>query len=323
MLVDSLELFRKLRNKKAIGIASNNLGNTMLTMYRSLKSTGSESMCGMSKGEIVDFGCQYFRDAINLGEEAIEKIHQSEGFSVSYLIFMQQLSNRYFNRAMFLLTVREDHQDPKEAQRIGLSDLRTCMDMDREVVDNGDQEGFKGERDIHFELLLSRIKGLLLLLKIGYEDKWDVEDLFEEAHKELGDAMDDPDHTLFRDIGPSGQMQRLEEALMEYHCHVADKACDDLDVYHRHLILAGRVGIRMLVEDEYLIGESALLALTTLERYTRTLRGDDIDTQYIVSELIRYRGEIDEALGRQHKGNNDARESFFLSNMGDVFMECF
>ena len=36
VLVDALRLFRRLDNKKAIGIACNNLGNTMMGMYQEM-----------------------------------------------------------------------------------------------------------------------------------------------------------------------------------------------------------------------------------------------------------------------------------------------
>ena len=330
MLNDALDLFTKLGNEKAIGIANNNLGNTMLTMYRTMKKTGAPTLAGLSLETVIQNGCDYFKRSIDIGEEAIERINQEEGFTVNYLIFMQQLSNRYFNRAVFLLTVKDDHPDPHEAEYQGKMDLSTCKDMDREVVDNGDTEGFKGEKDVHFELLLSRIKGLLLLLKMGYEDEWGLEEIFAEAHKELMTALDQPMHSLFRDMEPSGQMQRLDYALIDYYRHVAEESHDEKRSRNAKT-MAARVAIRMLIEDEYLIADVAKLALKTIidfidaHRERREMFG--VDPSDLKSEIFRYRHQISEAMSLQFSRNakNDviARETFLLSNLGDVSMEGF
>ena len=199
-LHDAVELFRKLENSKAIGIANNNLGNVMLTIYRAMDKTLVPTMGGLSRKQVISKGCMYFKRAIDSGEEALEGINTTEGWSESYLVFMQQLSNRYFNRAMFLLTVRNDHPNPDEAENQGLTDLSTCKDMDREVVDNGDRVGFKGDEDVYFELLLGRIKGMLLLMKMGYEDVWGINELFSDAQDALAAALRIPNHALFRNV---------------------------------------------------------------------------------------------------------------------------
>ena len=138
-----------------------------------------------------------------MADAANEKLNALEGlfrntqhWSENYLIFMQQLSNRYFNRAMSLLTVSSET-------------TCTCKDMDREVVDNGDREGFKGEKDVYIELLLGRIKGLLLLMRMGYDDEWGIDELFDGARVALVSALSSPEHTLFRDLKPADQMQRF------------------------------------------------------------------------------------------------------------------
>ena len=53
--------------------------------------------------------------------------------------------------------------------------------MDREGIDNGDSHGFKGDRAVYFELFLGHIKGTLLqsIALVGYDDDWDIEELFE------------------------------------------------------------------------------------------------------------------------------------------------
>eukprot|EP00540_Astrosyne_radiata_P022988 CAMPEP_0116852458 /NCGR_PEP_ID=MMETSP0418-20121206/17302_1 /TAXON_ID=1158023 /ORGANISM="Astrosyne radiata, Strain 13vi08-1A" /LENGTH=342 /DNA_ID=CAMNT_0004484619 /DNA_START=293 /DNA_END=1318 /DNA_ORIENTATION=+ len=319
---EALDLFRKLENTKAMGIANNNLGNTMLTMYRTMKRIGADKMCDMSREQVIQKGIEYFKNAIDSGEEAIERINREEGWSTNYLVFMQQLSNRYFNRAIFLLTVRDDHPSPQEAESQGLMDLSTCKDMDREVVDNGDREGFKGDQDIHFELLLSRIQGVLMLLRLGYEDEWDLEDLFQDAEKELSRALRHPSQSLFLDIAPAGQMQRLENAHIDYFGLLGEKCEDEADKISNNL-KAARLAIRMLVEDDYVIGEAAMLALKAVIDClgNDTMDIVDLDVSDAQAKLFQYRQMIGEAIALQYSENMVRREAFKASNMGDFNME--
>jgi hypothetical protein len=82
-----------------------------------------------------------------------------------------------------MLTVKQDLGSPEEAEQQGLTNLETAKDMDREVVDNGDQYGFKGDSDLHFDLFMGRIKGILLLPQLGYEDIWDIDEIFPKLWK--------------------------------------------------------------------------------------------------------------------------------------------
>lgn len=323
---DALVLFTKLDNSKARGIASNNLGNVMLTMYRTMKKTNVPTLCDFSRAKIIQKGCRYFNAAINLGEEALKNTHDEEGFSVNYLIFMQQVSNRYFNRAMFLLTVRRDHPNPEEAKAQGMTDLLTCKDMDREVVDNGDHEGFKGDKDMYFELLMGRIKGLLLLMKMGYQDPWGIEEIFDEARAALETALATPDHPLFDHLGPAGQMQRLDSALIDYHIHKADQTDSDA-TKTEHVRKASQIAVRMMIEDDYVIGEAAVLALKALIDASHVSTEKDFggeDPSDVRSKLFQNRQHVTEILSLSY-GSNDLveRECFNASNLGDFSMEVF
>ena len=316
---NSLSLFTKLDNEKAIAIANNDLGIIMLTLYRTMKATGNTSLLyGFKKDELIEKGSAYFRKAIDIGEEAIERINQEEGFTVNYLIFMQQLSNRYFNRALFLLTVKDDHPDPEEAERQGLTDLATCKDMDREVVDNGDQEGFKGEMDVYFELLMGRIRGMLNLIQMGVEDEWGLDELLEDARKALVKALRIPSHPLFRHMEPAGQMQRLDFALIEYYSLDETK---DLD-------MAAKIAIRMLMEDDYVIGENAVVALKTIidtlsdGRATGDLHG--MDPSDVRSQLFHCRHLLFETMALQFSKRDGLRKHCHVAaNAGDATMETF
>lgn len=286
-LQNALALFTKLNNEKAIGIANNNLGNTMLSMYRTMKKTTAIEICGLTQVEVIANGVSYFKSSIDRGEDALAKIDQEEGWSTNYLVFMQQLSNRYFNRAVFLLAVKKDHPKPDEAEAQGFADLSTSKDMDREVVDNGDHQGFKGDGDVYFQLLLGRIKGILRLLETGHEDEWGVEELFEDARKELVAALQEPGHILFRNIEPAGQMQLLDTVLIEHYLCQKDNE------------KAALVAIRMLIEDDFVIAGAATWAIKALVNYIPILKGQDLggdDPSDIQCALFQYRQRIAETL---------------------------
>ena len=329
ILQDALSLFRMLQNKKAIGIANNNLGVLMLTIYRTMKKTNTPTLCCFSRKKVIHKANEYFAAAIDLGEEALRTINHEEGFSVNYLIFMQQLSNRYFNRAIFLLTSRQDHPSPEKAKEQGLLDLITCKDMDREVVDNGDQEGFKGDKDVYFELLMSRIKGLLLLMKMGYEDPWGIDELFDEARMELTSALDTPDHPLFDHLAQAGQIQRLDGALIDYHLFMASRRKTD-EQKRRHVMMGAEIATRMMIEDDYVIADSAMLALKALVDATHISddeRLDDyggMDVSDVRSALFQYRHQIGEVLSLSYATKSLLdREAFNASNVGDFNLEVF
>lgn len=78
VLGDALRLFTRLDNKKAIAVASNNLGNAMLTVYRTMKTTGNEEMCGLSKIDVIAKGTAYFSHSIELGEKIYDDFYNTQ-----------------------------------------------------------------------------------------------------------------------------------------------------------------------------------------------------------------------------------------------------
>ena len=322
-LRDALALFTALENAKAIGIANNNLGNVMLALFRVMTKTDVPTISGWNRYKIVQKGLQYFQASIDAGEAALKEIHDLEGWSENYLVFMQQLSNRYFNRAIFLLTVRDDHPEPAQAEVQGFSDLATCQSMDREVVDNGDREGFKGDIDVKFELLMGRMRGLLLLMKAGYDDTWGIEDLLEEAHALLFSALLADDACMFRDLAAPGQMQRWDSVCVEYLLLMAKTDTENRKEWTEQ---AASVAIRMLADDEYIIGEAGLLAISALIEYCslsqEAIGGDDPSD--VRSTLFSYRHAVKEKIALFYTGNDLlSRESFLAVNAGDFSMETF
>ena len=289
VLRDALRLFIRLKNQKGIAVAQNNLGIAMLTMYRTMQAQGDKELCGMSKKDIVQKGSAYFSQSIKLGEVAYDYFYEKQGWSEECLAFMQFLANRYFNRAIFLLTTSCDHDDKKQAESLGFRDLQVCRnvcivtyvddlkslntyffsqitaDMDVEIVDQCIEMGFKINRVERYELMMGRVRGLLALVDQGYSpDELFLEDHINDVYQDLTKTMKHPSHDLFKVISVSGRMQKLDLELIRF-LHQAK-----LDTTN-----AARVAIRMLVEDEYVFPDAELGAVTMLLTYMKT--ADDQD----------------------------------------------
>ena len=78
VLRDALRLFTRLDNSKAIAVASNNLGNTMLTIYRTMTDNEEDKMCGMSKQQVIEKGTAFFSQSIKLGEYAYDEFYNKQ-----------------------------------------------------------------------------------------------------------------------------------------------------------------------------------------------------------------------------------------------------
>ena len=276
VLMDTLRLFQRLDNNKAIGVSNNNLGNMMLTMYRTMEATGEQYVCGFNKAEIVQKGVAYFHNAIKLGEASYDEFHAAEGWSPNCLEFMQHLSNRYFNRAMFLLTVKNSHNNPTELEELGFRDLQIVRDMDVEIVDEGTQAGWNVRTaEQLFDVKLGRIKGHLQLLEMGYPDDWEVDEQLEDAFQIVKDELKKESSELFEELSPAGRMQQIECEMMKY---MVMK--DDLKT-------AGKIAIRMLLEDEYTLPDARTKAVEVLLAFVKSKDYENLDPD-VEHELSNY-----------------------------------
>lgn len=129
--------------------------------------------------------------------------------------------------------------------------------MDVEIVDQTVEMGFRIERVERFELMLSRVRGLLSLAELGYSaEELFIEDQINDLYQDLHKAMAVPGHDLFKAISIAGRMQKLDTELIKYYRQVKQ---DNLN--------AARVAIRMLIEDEYIFPDGEQEALRTLVAY--------------------------------------------------------
>lgn len=313
VLREALQLFKRLGNTKAIGVACNNLGNTLLAAYRVLKKTKEKRICGFKKREIIAKGTSCFHEAIQQGEKAYDEFYEKEGWSPNCLNFMQHLSNRYFNRAMFLLTVKDDHSKPADIQELGMRDLQISRDMDVEIVDEGSQAGWNVRGiDMTFEVMLSRFKGHLSLLEMGYPDDFDLEEWLTEAFQIVRKELRDRDSSsLFDELGAAGRMQQIELELMKFYAIQKD------------IQTAAKIAIRMLVEDEFTLPMAQLEAVRVLQQYVQEEEsGTSEDVKSALAEYLRRVEVAVEEIDTHRATQSDADEmsegvstSFFSGDM--------
>lgn len=253
MLADALSLFRRADDQKAIGIASNNLGNTLLAIRNQKLSTAS---CFRIDGNCVqhqalDSYNEAIRSSINEYDKSLQDAESSD-LSAS---LAEQLANRYFNRGVFfLITANDACADPDFVER-GRRDLVRAAELDEEV-----RSLWVETRQVHkncvryFERLLRRASGLIDLMHKGILEtgSWKVSELLEEADSLLFVVWNVPGSPLFDAMTPTGRLQQLEGAAIRYAaCRGSTRE-------------AARMSMRMLVEDEFIAERSLSAAASAI-----------------------------------------------------------
>jgi hypothetical protein len=294
-LLDALRLFHRLDNKKAMGIASNNIGNTLLGMYCEMKSGDLDELYGLKREEVVTRGIAHFHNAIQLGEKAYDEFYEQQGWSPHCLDFMQHLANRYFNRGMFLLHVKDDHENPGEIEQFGMRDLQIASDMDQEVVSYGEDIGWGSKDRVGklFNVNLVRIRGYNSLRALGYVHNWGVEDLIEDTLEIIKTEHRNRESSeLFADVTVAGRLQELEAQLMRHM------------VLNGDLETAARIAVRMIIEDEHVYVDAVIQAIDVLILYAQSdVAGEEFGANMIPT-LTGYHGLIEMFAG---KSRQDAR----------------
>eukprot|EP00934_Nitzschia_sp_Nitz4_P003356 Nitzschia sp. Nitz4//scaffold43_size134323//100713//106351//NITZ4_003315-RA/size134323-augustus-gene-0.225-mRNA-1//1//CDS//3329551996//3346//frame0 len=252
---DALKLFRKIGDEKAVAIACNNIGNTLLALSVQKREKNS---CLFVEG-----GACCVHEAISKFDEAIEigtKEFAEGDTDAKKATYAQQLGDRHFNRAMCLLHSLDDSCCPEGAKEKAYADILRCREYCRGVQEYLLHEKlmFK-QSDVVFERWIRRIHALSFLFSLDSTvwQIWDVNEIVEQADLMLQAAWDQANAPLFRDVTRVGRLQQLEGAVVE------------LELVSGRLEEATQLSMRMLVEDEFLIGPSFVTAADTLLRYMK------------------------------------------------------
>jgi hypothetical protein len=251
---NALQLFRKVDDQKAIGIACNNLGNTMLAIYCEKTTTGSccivDGLCFAKRGkELLD-------EAIEIGTREFGNDNSDDAKAD----FAQQLANRHFNRAMHLLHTQNDPCAPPNAKELGYQDLIKARQLDGDVYDYWLQRKLMLKNSAeYFDRMVRRLRGLVsLYADEGVRNVWDVRELVEDLDRLLFAAWDQPGVPLFYELSRVGRLQQLEDVVIR------------LEISLENYLEAASLGIRMLVEDEHIIESAFVSAANALLAYVKT-----------------------------------------------------
>lgn len=246
-LTDALSLFRRAGDQKAIGIAANNLGNTLMVIRNQKLST---NRCFSINGTCVHRqAAQSYDESICSATNDYEEISNMGNPDLQAKL-AEQLANRHFNRGLFFLHSACDVCADDDSAEKGREDLVKTRSLDAQV-----RSIWVETRQVHknavryFERLLRRANGLIGLMekKMTNAGSLNVAELLDEADSLLFVVWNMPGSPLFDAVSPTGRLQQLEGTAIRYKlCQGASKE-------------AARISHRMLVQDEF-IDESALTA---------------------------------------------------------------
>ncbi|KAL3919346.1 MAG: hypothetical protein SGILL_003797 [Bacillariaceae sp.] len=242
-VTEALALFRAVNDQKAIGIACNNLANTLFAIRfeqgDEMECCDDETTCSIA--ETLALYDEAVSSARNSFEEALDDSTKAA--------FAMQLSDRLFNRGLFLVFIDGYKCAPADSRERGYADVTTARDLHYDV-----KEYMLAHRQIfanaapYFGRLLRRVNCLAAFYDdIGLREIWDAELLLDEADQLATTAADVASKgscPLFRDVNQTGRRQQLESTAILL-------ALKSEDYLH-----AAKLGTRMLVEDSFLLEPS-------------------------------------------------------------------
>ena len=248
-LSDAYHLFERVGDDKALAVAANNLGNTLLSIFRDKASKGR---CHQINGVCVRCTAQQCYDkAVELGVEEYELSLTADIDNSVRAEYAQQLSNRYFNRGVFYLLMESDPCAPEDAYERGCEDLERSKGLDRDVRDFWIQtRQVRKNSSLYFERLIRRGCGIIQFPRRGGGEPYDPVGVLHEADSLLASVGRDLQSPLMQGVARAGRLQELEEIAIR--CQLHDGNHDE----------AARFAARMLIEDEYIL-ESAFEAAAT------------------------------------------------------------
>jgi hypothetical protein len=259
---NALELFRKIDDRKAIGVACNNLGNTVLALYYDCKEEALDGWCGC-RSCVGCVALPHYDEAVAIAQEEFD-CAEDVALKADYAV---QLADRLFNRGLFRLVAGCQSCAGSDAREKGYGDIRRAKFLDLDVKDFWvAHKLLLVNSKSYFGRLLRRICALTEFWDDeGLRGIWDVNELLEAADQVLFAAWSVPDAPLFAEVSRVGRLQQLEAAAIR----LLHRMGNDLE--------AARLAMRMLSEDEYLLegpfvrAAEALLRVMARDEYLSCL----------------------------------------------------
>mmetsp|Transcript_5640 Transcript_5640/g.11678 ORF Transcript_5640/g.11678 Transcript_5640/m.11678 type:complete len:1810 (-) Transcript_5640:117-5546(-) len=248
---DAMQLFRKIDDRKAIGIACNNLGNIMFARILEVGSH-SESQLDSSFGP---FALRHYDEAVDICQEEFDNAQTTDikaGLA-------QELADRLFNRGLCRLFMAGESGAPQDMRQLGLEDISRARDLDYDVKEFLLENKLLLEfSDVYYARTLRRLHGLCTYFSDEeMRNIWDATSLLSEADELLFAAWHEKSAPLFNEVSRVGRLQQLEGAAIR------------LEGCKGNHAEAARVGMRMFTEDEYLLEAPFSLAAQALLHFAK------------------------------------------------------
>eukprot|EP00529_Nitzschia_sp_RCC80_P002757 CAMPEP_0113467282 /NCGR_PEP_ID=MMETSP0014_2-20120614/14730_1 /TAXON_ID=2857 /ORGANISM="Nitzschia sp." /LENGTH=1767 /DNA_ID=CAMNT_0000359577 /DNA_START=361 /DNA_END=5664 /DNA_ORIENTATION=+ /assembly_acc=CAM_ASM_000159 len=237
---DALTLFRHVDDQKAIAVACNNLANTLFALQHDQRLEKAPDP------RQVDQVLSLYDEAVERGHTNFTSVDEDNDLKVRYAL---QLSDRVFNRGLyyfFLGDIERGTADIAFARNL-YYDIREILLTRKQLFSTADE---------YFNRLLRRISCLTVCLQgfEGLRQLWDPETLIDEADHMVAAAWTATNCPLFREVQRIGRRQQLESSAILLAVH---SECDDP-------LHAAKLGIRMLVEDLYMLEPAFVRAAEAL-----------------------------------------------------------
>ena len=259
---DALVLYRKINDRKAIGVTCNNLANTLFAIQ--YERLGNLNCCDTPMTCYVAQALALYDEALNYSQRDFEG---AEGdLKVDYAM---QLSDRLFNRGLYYLFIDGFSCAPDDSRERGYNDINFSRNLHDDIRDYLlENKQLFAKASPYFSRLLRRINCLAAFYDdVGLRDIWDASTLLEEANQLVAAAVEASSNgnfcPLFQEINRSGRQQQLDNLQIL----LALKSGDDYK--------AARTGMRMLVEDVYLIESAFTRAAEAVLRYMKECPADE------------------------------------------------
>jgi hypothetical protein len=292
---EALQLFQKIQDEKAIAIASNNLGNTLLALSVDRRTPGA-CLCSDDGECCVKVALECYDDAVNAGTQEF----QAMDLDSEKCGYAQQLADRHFNRAMCLLLTADDPCAPENVKEQAFADLHLAKQYDQGVKEYmlASRTLFKNS-DVVFERSLRRLYGLAQLTKIDSDvwQIWDMYELVDHSDLMLQAAWTQPFAPLFKSMNRIGRLQELEGAVA------------GVEFSSGNFKDAALLSTRMLIEDEFIVEAAFVEAADCLLRYTRETNNA---RNWSKASLSKLKQEIRQMRKSAKKGTVDIGRSYVL-----------
>jgi len=248
---DALVLYRKINDRKAIGVTCNNLANTLFAIQ--YEHFDDVNCCSLLRP------CQVKR-VLALYNEAME--HSQQDFDGaernSTVDCAIQLADRLFNRGLYFLFIDGYECAPEDSRERGYKDITRSRNLHYDILDSLlEKKQLFANASSYFSRLLRRINCLAAFYDdVGLREIWDARALLDEAQQLASVAAKVSSRVktcpFFREVNRTGRQQQLEGLEILLAMNSGDPT------------RAARIGMRMLIEDVYLLESAFVRAAESL-----------------------------------------------------------